>query len=146
MADPRPARRSTCPKVAAALILCALGGTAAAQDAGIRSPSYASPRSLAKGEARVVSVFNPFETVIVGDPAVIATSVVSDTRLVLTARAAGRTNIILLGADGEVQARWDVIVSSERGHRATVHRGTAQTSVLCDPVCRPVRDLENTGP
>ena len=73
--------------VAALLILCAMAAVTA--PAGAQAPSASEveevPLHLNKGEARLEAVAEPFDTVVVGDPAVVTTSVVSATALVLTA-------------------------------------------------------------
>ena len=129
-------------RITALAMLCIPGGMVGAQD-GV---SPAILLTFEKGHARLETVPDPFETVIVGDPAIVTTSVVSDTRLVLTARAVGRTNIIVLGADGSVQAQWDVVVPDNDAHHTTVYRGMIRSVVACNPICQPVPTLENAEP
>lgn len=133
-------RRGVFTRFAALAILCFMGGIAGAQD-NLSPPMLIT---LGKGQALLETFAAPFETVITGDPAIVATSVVSDTHLVLTARAAGQTNIIVLAADGSIQARWDVLVPTE--HRASIYRGATRIVVTCNPICQPVPTLENGQP
>ncbi len=98
---------------------------------------------LSNGEARLKTAAEPFDTVIVGNPEVVTTSVVNATALVLTAQAEGRTNVILLNEDGRRLSEWSVIVDEMTGHRALIYRGTTRSALLCNPDCRPTR--ENTA-
>ena len=125
--------------VAALLILCAMAAVTA--PAGAQAPSTSEveevPLHLNKGKARLEAVAEPFDTVVVGDPAVVTTSVVSATALVLTARSTGRTNIILLDSDGTVQAKWSVRVGEGNRHRATIYRGVDRSVMSCTLECSP---------
>ena len=128
--------------IAALLILCAMAAVTA--PAGAQAPSASEveevPLHLNKGEARLEAVAEPFDTVVVGDPAVVTTSVVSATALVLTARSTGRTNIMLLDSDGTVQAKWSVRVGEGNRHRATIYRGVDRSVMSCTPECSPPRE------
>ena len=125
--------------IAALLILFAMAAVTA--PAGAQAPSASEveevPLHLNKGEARLEALAEPFDTVVVGDPAVVTTSVVSATALVLTARSMGRTNIILLDSDGTVQAKWSVRVGEGNRHRATIYRGVDRSVMSCTLECSP---------
>ena len=126
--------------IATLLILCAMAAVSA--PAGAQAPSSSSeveelPLHLNKGEARLEALAEPFDTVVVGDPAVVTTSVVSATALVLTARSMGRTNIMLLDSDGTIQAKWSVRVGEGNRHRATIYRGVDRSVMSCTPECSP---------
>jgi len=135
--------------ISALLILCAMAAVTA--PAGAQSPSTREveevPLHLNEGEARLEAVAEPFDTVVVGDPAVVTTSVVSATALVLTARSTGRTNIMLLDPDGTVQAKWSVLVGEGNRHRATIYRGVDRSVISCTPECRPPsEESQSRGP
>ena len=135
--------------VATLLILCAMAAVSA--PAGAEAPSASEveevPLHLNKGEARLEAVSEPFDTVVVGDPAVVTTSVVSATALVLTARSTGRTNIMLLDSDGTVQAKWSVRVGEGNRHRATIYRGVDRSVMSCTPECSPPsEESQRRGP
>ena len=133
-------------RAAAALILSLALSPTSAQEPLNSTRATSSHLNLTAGKASLEVVAAPFDTVIVGDPEVVSTSVVSATRLVLTALATGQTNIILLDSEGVVQTRWDIVVSEEYQHRATIYRGVTSTVVTCDPNCRSIRDFESADP
>lgn len=115
------------------------GAVAQATDRGSDvTVSGESIRRLPEGMAILERVADPFETVIVGDPAVVATSVVNTSTLALTGKMPGRTNIILLDESGGVQARWNVEVTPAEGHRAAVYHGTELQVITCYSLCSPV--------
>lgn len=105
-----------------------------------------SLRRLVQGEALLESVPERFDTVIVGNPEIVATSVVNATTLVLTAKTTGRTNVILLDETGAVQARWDFEVTSTARHRAAIYRGAELSMLTCDPICGPDALAEGPAP
>lgn len=130
----------------AALILGSMFSPLHAQEASRSGSVRPLLLKLTAGEAQVEAVAAPFDTVIVGDPAIVSTSVINATSLVLTARAAGRTNIILLDANGAIQTHWEILVSEENQHRAGIYRGTLRSIVSCNPTCRQIRELDGLNP
>lgn len=87
-------------------------------------------------QAKVIRIDHEADTVIIGNPA-IADAVLYDRKtLVITGRAFGSTNLLILDDNGEL-----VVDESIRVHPAvdtivTVHRATQSYTYSCAPTCR----------
>jgi len=87
-------------------------------------------------QAKVIRIDHEADTVIIGNPA-IADAVLYDRKtLVITGRAFGSTNLLILDDKGEL-----VVDESIRVHPAvdtivTVHRATQSYTYSCSPTCR----------
>ncbi len=90
--------------------------------------------SLDPGTTEVLRTARPARTVVIGDPAIVEASATNETTLLLTAKAAGFTNLILLDEDGNEFFRRIVRVGIPP-RPIIVHRGDAVQSFLCDPIC-----------
>ena len=91
-------------------------------------------RRMTVGGVEVERLEVPIDAVVVGDPAVVATTVVNATTLVLTAKAAGRSEVLLLDDAATILARWSVSVAD---NGPVVYRGTAPERLTCTPLCGP---------
>lgn len=88
--------------------------------------------------ARVLRINAPAATVIIGNPAVADVTIQDPQTLILTGRSYGRTNMIILDANGDPIADTIVEVAQLKSDTITVFSGQQRTSVACAPNCQPV--------
>jgi len=112
--------------------LCLVGAIAA-------TPGLAAAAELltvAENTSRLLRLGGPAETVLLADPAVADVVVESPTLIFVLGRAAGETNLILLDADHQVIADYDLIVVPQEIRHVRVHRNTdGRETLSCDPAC-----------
>jgi Flp pilus assembly secretin CpaC len=88
--------------------------------------------------ARVQTFEVPVRTVIIGNPAIVDGTLNDERTIVLTGKAIGTTNLIVLGEAGREIANLVVNVISNRDQLTTVHQGEAQQTYTCADACRPL--------
>lgn len=109
---------------------------AAAGSAGAKGDMY-----LLRGHAEIRAYATAPATIVLGDEDVVAVNITPSDVLVLTARARGTTNVIVLDENGGELDRFMLSVL-EPGEDITVRRGTARQIVRCDPACRSLSDVD----
>ncbi|NLR98550.1 hypothetical protein HGP17_17160 [Rhizobium sp. P38BS-XIX] len=100
--------------------------------------SHASGENLLRvymDHARVLKLDRPVSKVIVGNSQVADATVADPKTIVLTGRAFGTTNIILLDADGNAIVDEQVLVSIDEGNTVRVFRQTDRAVLSCTPNC-----------
>ncbi|MEM8812220.1 MAG: pilus assembly protein N-terminal domain-containing protein [Pseudomonadota bacterium] len=124
-----------------------LMGTAIADEAGTAEP-VAKPTadnthfdragiSVTVDQAKVIRIDHEVDTVIIGNPA-IADAVLHDQRtLVLTGRAFGTTNLLILDSTGELVVDEMLRVQPAEDSIVSVQRQSQHFSYSCTPTCRP---------
>lgn len=88
--------------------------------------------------AKVVRLSRPAHTIFIGNPGIADASVDDEQTLVLTGRTAGRTNLIVLDADGEEILNSAVNVASNTSQLTTIFFGANRQTFSCAPVCEQV--------
>jgi len=81
--------------------------------------------------------------VIVGDTKIADVTVVGPDTLFVSGRGYGSTNVVVVGSGGRTLFDGRVLVPMPNAGQVTVYRGSAQSSVLCAPLCSP--PIENGG-
>lgn len=94
--------------------------------------------TLPPGYATVYRFDSVVDTLVVGNTSVISASVIDPQEIVLTALGLGRTNVIVLGADGRTLARLFVRVRDPAAETVKVYNGAQRTLLVCEPDCVPV--------
>lgn len=85
--------------------------------------------------AKVLKLDQPVSKVIVGN-ADVADATVADSRtIVLTGKAFGTTNLVLLDADGNALLDERILVSIDEGNTVRMFRQTDRTVLSCTPSC-----------
>ena len=85
--------------------------------------------------AMVLKLDQPVSKVIVGN-ADVADATVADSRtIVLTGKAFGTTNLVLLDADGNALLDERILVSIDEGNTVRMFRQTDRTVLSCTPSC-----------
>jgi len=85
--------------------------------------------------ARVLKLDRPVSKVIVGNAEVADATVADAKTIVLTGRAYGTTNLVLLDADGNAIVDERILVSIDESSTVRVFKSTARTVLSCTPNC-----------
>lgn len=88
--------------------------------------------------AKIVTLDQPIATIVIGNSGIADASIGDDRTIVLTGKAAGTTNMILLGRGGEQIANATIRVASDTRHLTTVFRGKDRQTFSCAPTCEQV--------
>lgn len=111
-------------------------------------PAFAQSDSVSVmvNMARILRINSPAATVVVGNPGVADVTIQDPETLILTGRSYGRTNLIIMDAQGNPIVDTFVQVIQPENDLVTVYQGAARTSLSCEPVCQPVIMLgDDTG-
>jgi len=88
-------------------------------------------------QAKLVRLDRPAAEIIVGNPSIADVAVQSGKLLVVTGKSYGRTNLIVIDADGkQVISLYLSVTEPGRGY-VMMHKGTAQVTYYCAPNCTP---------
>ena len=108
-------------------LLMACAGGARADDEGMMR--------VFLNHAKVLKLDQPVSKVIVGN-AEVADATVADSRtIVLTGKAFGTTNLVLLDSDGNALLDERILVSIDEGNTVRMFRQTDRTVLSCTPSC-----------
>ncbi len=88
--------------------------------------------------AKILKLDRPAGTLVIGNPGIADATVGDETTVVLTGKAAGTTNLIILDSKGEEMANALVRVSSDTRQLTTVFYGSKRHSFSCAPQCEQV--------
>lgn len=86
-------------------------------------------------QARILKLDRPVSKVIIGNAQVADATVADPQTIVLTGRAFGATNLVLLDAEGNAIADERVLVSIDEGNTVRVFRQTDRAVLSCTPNC-----------
>jgi Flp pilus assembly secretin CpaC len=112
-------------------VLCLNGGPSRAEPAAIETII------LTMDHAKLVKLPSGADTIVIGNPAIADVTVQKNGVLVLTGRAAGRTNFIALNASGSIISESVITVTLPTDGRVLVQRGLDRQSYDCAPSCLP---------
>ena len=96
-----------------------------------------APVSVKVNMARVLRINAPASTVIIGNPAIADVTIQDPQTLVLTGKAYGQTNLIVLDGKGSPIADTLVEVVQDLAGIVTVYMGDRRQSLSCEPTCQP---------
>jgi Flp pilus assembly secretin CpaC len=88
--------------------------------------------------AEVVKLDRPAETIIIGNPGIADAAVEDESTLVVTGKAAGTTNLIVLDQAGEEIENVVLLVSSNTRQLTTIFYGSQRQTFSCAPTCEQV--------
>ncbi len=100
-------------------------------------PLAADGVSVNVNMARILRINSPASTVIIGNPGIADVTIQDPKTLILTGKAYGQTNLIILDSIGNPIADTMVDVVQQEANLMTVYQGRARTTMVCDPVCQP---------
>jgi hypothetical protein len=112
--------------VAPAILAALLAGPAVAEEAVM----------VTLDQAKVMRIAAPAGTIIIGNPSIADATLQDSQTLVITGRAYGSTNLIILDEEGEPVTDTQVVVQAP-DRTVTVYRGPLRTSFSCTPTCQP---------
>jgi len=121
--------------LAVAAILGALSGL----------PAGAETIRVAIDQAKVQRLVAPATTIIVGNPLIADVSVQENDLLVVTGKAFGTTNLIVLDDAGGQVADFGVVVHKGGTGNVTLYRGTGRMSYNCAPRCERTLEVGDTA-
>ncbi|GGE09585.1 hypothetical protein GCM10011390_30840 [Aureimonas endophytica] len=115
---------------------------------GLASAAFAeaAPQLLSVDvdHASVLKVPRPAATVIIGNPAIADVTVQDATTMVLTGRAYGITNLIVLDGDGQPLIDEKVAVRASEEGTVRIYRQAERQTYACMPECEPTVTVGDT--
>ncbi|WP_417688718.1 pilus assembly protein N-terminal domain-containing protein [Roseibium sp.] len=99
------------------------------------------PVSVTVDRAKVFRIEEPASTVIVGNPAIADVSMHDRNTVVVTGKAYGSTNLVILDAANEPIIDEVIIVTATDENAVAVTRRTNRTTYSCAPACEPILRL-----
>ncbi len=121
-------------KVSAICITC----MAALATAGTTSATASDTSGMLRvfmNQARILKLNRPVAKVIIGNSGVADATVADSQTIVLTGRAYGTTNLVLLDATGRPIVDKRVLVSIDEGNTVRMFKRTERTVYSCTPNC-----------
>ena len=103
----------------------------------IGSAFAASGVSVNVNMARILRINSPASTVIIGNPGIADVTIQDPKTLILTGKAYGQTNLIILDSVGNPIADTLIDVVRQEADLMTVYQGAARTTMVCNPECQP---------
>lgn len=88
--------------------------------------------------AKVLSFGQPARTIIIGNPGIVDGTLSDEYTIVLTGKALGTTNMIVLDDTGQEIANLTVHVGANTRQWTTVHHGATQQVFSCAGPCKPI--------
>lgn len=95
-------------------------------------------------QARILKLDRSVSKVIVGNADVADVTVADDRTIVLTGRAYGSTNLVLLDSRGNAILDERILVSIDEGNTVRVYRQTDRTVLSCAPACEAHADTSGS--
>lgn len=96
-------------------------------------------------QARILKLDRPVSKVIIGNAQVADATVADPKTIVLTGRAFGATNLVLLDAEGNAIADERILVSIDEGNTVRVFRQTDRSVLSCTPNCEQHADTSKAS-
>ena len=104
-------------------------------------PSHAEgPLQISLNHAKVFRISQPAGTVIVGDPRILAATIDDLQTLVLSGKAYGSTNLIVLDQDGQPLLDEVVVVQTNEDATVQIITPDGPKRMACSTICEPIND------
>ncbi len=134
---------STTRRTGAALrgILLVAGLFAAAIQPAAAADDNQAPISVIIDRAKVMRISRPADIVIIGNPAIADATIQDNRTLIITGRAFGTTNLIVLDAAGEAIADQVLTVTGTNDGVVTVYKRSDRETLSCTPECSPTMTI-----
>lgn len=88
-------------------------------------------------QARIYRLAAPASTIVIGNPAIADATLQDAQTLIVTGRAYGQTNLIVLDEEGETITDVQLAVLAATENLVTVYKGAKRQSLSCLPDCQP---------
>jgi Flp pilus assembly secretin CpaC len=99
------------------------------------------PISVVIDRAKVMRISRPADIVIIGNPAIADATIQDNRTLIITGRAFGTTNLIVLDASGEAIADEVLTVTGTNDGIVTVFKRANRETLSCTPDCSPTMTI-----
>jgi hypothetical protein len=99
------------------------------------APAFAADLNVTVDEAKLVQLKGPATEIVLGNPSIADVAVLSARQIVVTGKSFGRTNLIVLDANGKETMNASVSVSEIPRGVVTLHKGNASVTYYCAPNC-----------
>jgi hypothetical protein len=119
--------------VRSALLAAVLAGAALAPVVGRAADTV----KVELDQARIYRLAAPASTIIIGNPAIADATLQDAQTLIVTGRAYGQTNLIVLDDQGETVTDAQLAVTAASESLVTVYKGAKRLSLSCLPDCQP---------
>lgn len=96
--------------------------------------------------AKILTFKQPARTIIIGNPGIVDGTLSDENTIVLTGKAIGTTNMIVLGEGGQEIANFTVNVGANTRQLTTIYHGTTLQTFSCAGPCRPVEEKPAASP
>jgi putative type II/III system pilus formation protein len=93
--------------------------------------------TVALDQATITKMPDSVSTLVIGNPVIADVTVRPGGLLVITGKAYGVTNLIVLDGSGAVLSERYIEVTGPRDEMVTVYRGANRESYSCNPECQP---------
>lgn len=103
----------------------------------LHAAEAADPVVVTLDQAKVLRIAAPAATIIIGNPAIADATMQDSQTLVITGRAYGVTNVIVLDDAGEPIADTQIMVQAPTINVVTVQKGASRYSMSCVDRCQP---------
>ena len=114
-------------------------GLAAALAMALVQPAFSEETvDLVIDFAKILKLNEPISTLIIGNPGIADATIQDDQTIILTGKAAGMTNLIIINEDGEELSNMLVRVASNVRRLTTVFYGSKRQTFSCAPTCEQV--------
>jgi hypothetical protein len=113
---------------------------AAATVGALFAPAAGNAADMVKVEldqARIYRLAAPASTIVIGNPAIADATLQDAQTLIVTGRAYGQTNLIVLDEQGETITDVQLAVLAATENLVTVYKGAKRQSLSCLPDCQP---------
>lgn len=101
-------------------------------------PSHAADMvKVELDQARIYRLAAPASTIIIGNPAIADATLQDAQTLIVTGRAYGQTNLVVLDEQGETITDVQLAVLAASENLVTVYKGAKRQSLSCLPDCQP---------
>ena len=127
-----PTLRTTLSIVCASII--AMAASLAVPVSGLAADEEGMMRVFLN-HAKVLKLDQPVSKVIVGNSEVADATVADARTIVLTGKAFGTTNLVLLDAEGNALLDERILVSIDEGNTVRLFKATERTILSCTPSC-----------
>lgn len=122
--------------VRSALLVAVLAGPTVM--ALMASPGHAADMvKIELDQARIYRLAAPASTIVIGNPAIADATLQDSQTLIVTGRAYGQTNLIVLDDQGETITDVQLAVLAASENFVTVYKGAKRQSLSCLPECQP---------
>ena len=119
-------KRKACAALGVAMAFASLSQAARADDGMIR---------VFMDHARILKLDRPVSKVIIGNAAVADVTVADPTMIVLTGKAYGTTNLVILDTAGNAIVDERILVSVDEANTLRVYKQTERSVFSCAPSC-----------